>query len=51
MLHRDARIDASCGCCNHHLPLEIVDRKLRGPNGIIHIAVPARHWYDDIVFT
>jgi hypothetical protein len=51
MLHRDARIDASCGCCNHHLPLEIVAGKLRGPNGIIHIAVPARHWYEDIVFT
>jgi hypothetical protein len=51
MLGRDATIDAACGCCNHRMMLEIKHGKLRAPAGRIHIAVPARHWYDDIAFT
>jgi hypothetical protein len=51
MLHQNARIDASCGCCNYEMVLRVEDGRLMGPKGIIHIAVPARHWYDDIVFT
>jgi hypothetical protein len=51
MLHKDARLDASCGCCNYEMVLEVKAGKLQFPKGIIHIAVPARHWYEDIVFT
>jgi Alkylmercury lyase len=51
MLHQNARIDASCGCCNYEMVLRVEEGRLLGPKGIIHIAVPARHWYDDIVFT
>src|SRR5579863_6679534 len=51
MLHQDARIDASCGCCNHEMLLRVEEGRLLGAKGIIHIAVPARHWYDDVVFT
>lgn len=51
MLAKDARINASCGCCNYEMVLEVVKGKLHGPRGVIHIAVPARNWYDDIVFT
>jgi hypothetical protein len=51
MLGRDATIGASCGCCNHRMVVEISQGKLRAPAGMIHIAVPARHWYDDVVFT
>lgn len=51
MLAKDGRIDASCSCCNYEMVLEIKEGKLVGPKGIIHIAVPPRHWYDDIVFT
>jgi alkylmercury lyase-like protein len=51
MLARDATIDAACGCCNHRMVLEVSKRKLHAPAGIIHIAVPACHWYDDIAFT
>ena len=50
MLGRDATIDASCGCCNYRMILEVAG-KLRAHEGVIHIAVPARHWYDDIAFT
>ena len=51
MLHKDATIPTSCGCCNFEMTLTVKNRKLSGPRGIIHIAVPARNWYDDIVFT
>jgi hypothetical protein len=51
MLHKDARIEASCGCCNYEMGLEVQGGKLQAAKGIIHIAVPARQWYEDIVFT
>jgi hypothetical protein len=51
MLHQNAQIDASCGCCNYEMVLRVEEGLLLGPEGIVHIAVPARHWYDDIVFT
>jgi hypothetical protein len=51
MLHKDGRILASCGCCNYAMTLAVKNGALHQNEGIIHIAVPARHWYDDIVFT
>ena len=51
MLHKNARVLASCGCCNAAMPLTIKNGSLQQTEGLIHIAVPARHWYDDIVFT
>ena len=51
MLDQDAEIKAACGCCNHDMPLGIHDAKLSSSKGVIHIAVPAREWYKDVVFT
>jgi Alkylmercury lyase len=51
MLGKNARIDASCGCCNFEMTLQVKNGGLVEPKGIIHIAVPARDWYKDIVFT
>jgi Alkylmercury lyase len=51
MLGKDAMIGAACGCCNYDMPVEIRKGKLRPAEGIIHIAVPAREWYKDVVFT
>ncbi len=51
MLGKDARIDASCACCNYDMPVEIKNGKLRAGDGLIHIAVRARDWYKDVVFT
>ena len=51
MIKKDARVGAACGCCNFDMPVEIRGGKLRSGDGIIHIAVPARHWYKDVVFT
>jgi len=51
MLEKDARIDASCGCCNYEMPVEVKGGRLAPGRGLIHIAVPAREWYRDVVFT
>jgi hypothetical protein len=51
MLRRDVLIEASCGCCNYAMPIEVKAGKLRSEAGVIHIAVPARDWYKDVVFT
>jgi len=51
MLHKDARIDASCGCCNYEMPLRVTNGKLLAPKGIIHFALAPRQWYADVVFT
>jgi Alkylmercury lyase len=51
MLQEDATIDASCGCCNLSIELRVKRSRLTGDPGVIHIAVPARDWYKDIVFT
>jgi hypothetical protein len=51
MLRQNAQVLAACGCCNHEMVLEVKGGKLLAQKGIIHFAVPARHWYQDIVFT
>jgi len=51
MLGKDAVISAACACCNYDMPVEIRKGKLRPAKGLIHIAVPAREWYKDVVFT
>jgi hypothetical protein len=47
-----ARVETSCACCEEPVTID-VDAE-RGPpsdEGIVHIFVPARRWYDDIGFT
>jgi hypothetical protein len=51
MLAKAATVAASCACCNFDMPLHVTDGKLLEKSGTVHFAVPARHWYDDIVFT
>lgn len=50
MLGGDAVIAASCACCNEPLPVEVQSGRVMG-EGLIHIAVPASRWYEDVVFT
>jgi len=51
MLHRNARIDASCACCNFAMVLNVEDGQLLPHKGVGHFAVPTRQWYQDIAFT
>lgn len=47
-----ARIETSCACCNEPATIEV--DAVTGPTseeGIVHIFLPAKRWYDDIGFT
>jgi hypothetical protein len=50
MLHQDAVIRASCGDCGTAMTLRITNGSLEPAEGIAHFAIPAAHWWDDIVF-
>ena len=51
MLRQDAAISASCACCNLEMALRVTGASLLPHEGRIHVAVPARRWYEDVVFT
>ena len=50
-LGTDAVIRASCGDCSEPMLLEVNGGKLKRSGGIIHFAVPAHHWWDNIGYT
>jgi hypothetical protein len=48
-LHADARIDSSCPDCDEPLRLEVRDGALQEPaDGVVHFAIPAARWWEDI---
>lgn len=49
MLDSDGVISALCPDCSEPLRLEVRDGEIAGP-GVVHYAVPAAHWWDDIGF-
>ena len=49
-LGADARIDCSCGCCGEAMSLAVGGDALRPADGVVHFAIAAHHWWDDIVF-
>jgi hypothetical protein len=50
MLKQDARIKTACGDCGMALELSVEGGQVQGDPSIIHFAIPAHHWWDDIVF-
>lgn len=48
---RDATIQAYCGDCSEPMTLEVAGGELTRSDGLLHFAVPARHWWDNIGFT
>ena len=51
MLGQDATVPASCACCNLEMTLQVRAGSLLPHEGLIHVAVPACRWYEDVVFT
>ena len=50
-LHQDVDISTNCGCCGEAMTLaERQGTPVQTP-GIAHFAVPAAHWWDNIVYT
>ncbi len=50
MLGRDARIITSCADCGASAEIGVSGGAIKG-DGILHFAIPAREWWNDIVFT
>jgi hypothetical protein len=50
-LHTDGRIEASCADCGESLEIDVRDGRAMPDDYLFHVLVPARHWWDDIVFT
>ena len=50
-LHADAEIASSCPDCEEPLDLSVRNGRVHGSEAIIHFAVPAKRWWDDIFFT
>jgi len=50
MLKQDARIKTACGDCGQALELRVANGQVEDDPSVIHFAIPAQHWWDDIVF-
>ena len=50
-LGRDAVVRAPCGDCGEAMRLEVRGGKLTQAEGVVHFAIPAHHWWDNIGFT
>ena len=50
-LGESGEIRSSCACCNQPMTLTTGPFGVAGNSGVVHFAVPTRHWYDDLVFT
>jgi hypothetical protein len=51
MLNEPAKIATACGCCGESMTLQASADATPLGSGVIHFAVPARRWWDDVVFT
>ena len=47
----EAAIDTTCADCNAPLHLDLRDGAMGGDQSVVHFAVPAARWWEDIVFT
>lgn len=50
-LHVDGLIDTACADCGDPLSIEVRDGRPSDPTLLFHSLLPARRWWDDIVFT
>jgi hypothetical protein len=50
-MHVDGTIETTCADCGEDLTIEVRDEQPSDVDLLWHCLVPARHWWDDIVFT
>jgi hypothetical protein len=51
MLRASARIVSSCGCCGTSLTFDVMPDRPPSARDLVHFAVPAARWWDDLVYT
>jgi Alkylmercury lyase len=47
----DGHVSSSCPDCGEPIEIDVVDRRPEQADDVFHVLVPARSWWDDIVFT
>jgi hypothetical protein len=47
----DGHISSSCPDCGEPIEIDVVDRRPEQADDVFHVLVPARSWWEDIVFT
>ncbi len=50
-LGADGHISSSCPDCGEGIEIDVVERRPVPDRDVVHLLVPARRWWDDIVFT
>jgi len=45
------KVMSSCACCGEGMTAEVEDRQLLSGEGIVHIALPAKKWWENIFFS
>jgi alkylmercury lyase-like protein len=50
-LHVDGRIETHCPDCRDQITVQVWGERPDDETLVFHCLVPARHWWDDIVFT
>jgi hypothetical protein len=50
-LHVDGHVSSACPDCGEPIEIDIRDEHAVPDEHVFHVAVPAAHWWDDIVFT
>ena len=51
MLGGTGRVRTFCPDCRSQMSVTVADNRLSSGEGVVHFAVPAVHWWDDIGFT
>jgi Alkylmercury lyase len=47
----DGHISSSCPDCGEPIEIDVVDRRPEPADDVFHVLMPARSWWEDIVFT
>ena len=50
MLGGTGRVTAGCPDCGEQLTVDVTDGAIESSDHVVHYAVPAAHWWDDIGF-
>ena len=51
ILRADGAVRTACACCGEALELRVRGGLLQAVDAVVHFAVPAKRWWDDVAFT
>jgi hypothetical protein len=51
MFQSDSELDTSCACCGEAMTMQRRGGRILPASGVIHFAIPAKRWWENIVFT